>query len=143
MPARPERIRIAIAKAAAELDGLRNDWLNPSDLVRTEPEVVPTAAEREAGVKRIYLDRTLPISATAEATLRKCTLTNLYNQPPQWLTDAHHSLDVAVAAAYGWPSDISEDDALAKHLELNLSRAAVVKAGQAEDVVDDLLTEED
>lgn len=104
---------------------------------------MPTAAERDAGVKRIYPDRTLPISATAEATLRKRTLTNLYNQPPQWLTDAHHSLDVAVAAAYGWPSDISEDDALAKHLELNLSRAAVVKAGQAEDVVDDLLTEED
>jgi hypothetical protein len=59
------------------------------------------------------------------------------------VTDAHHSRDVAVAAAYNWPSDISEDDALAKLLELNLSRAAVVKAGQAEDVVDDLLTEED
>ena len=31
----------AIAEAAAELDGLREEWLNPPDLVRVEPEVVP------------------------------------------------------------------------------------------------------
>lgn len=30
-----------IAKAAKRLDELRNAWLNPSDLVKTEPEVVP------------------------------------------------------------------------------------------------------
>jgi len=43
---------------------------------------------------------------------------------PQWLVDAHRDLDAAVAAAYGWPADISEEDALAKLLELNLARAA-------------------
>lgn len=42
---------------------------------------------------------------------------------PQWLDDAHRDLDAAVAAAYGWPADISEEDALAKLLELNLARA--------------------
>ena len=134
---------IAVAKAAKNLDNLRTAWLNPSDLIRTEPEVVPTAAERAAGAEPIYPDRILPIDGAAEATLRKRTLTNLYNQRPPWLVDAHHVLDVAVASAYGWPADISDEDALAKLLELNLSRAAVVKAGQAEDVVDDLLTEED
>jgi hypothetical protein len=29
-----------------------------------------------------------------------------------------------VAAAYGWPADISEDDALARLLALNLERAS-------------------
>jgi type II restriction/modification system DNA methylase subunit YeeA len=103
---------IAIAKAAKRLDELRNAWLNPPDLVRIEPEVV-------AG----YPDRILPKDETAAAELKKRTLTNLYNARPQWLADAHRDLDAAVAAAYGWPADISEADALAKLLELNLSRA--------------------
>ena len=30
----------------------------------------------------------------------------------QWLADAHEALDVAVAAAYGWSADISDDDVL-------------------------------
>ena len=29
------------------------------------------------------------------------TLTNLYNDRPQWLAAAHTALDTAVAAAYG------------------------------------------
>ena len=33
-------------------------------------------------------------------------------------------LDRAVAAAYGWPEDISTDDALARLLALNLGRAS-------------------
>jgi type II restriction/modification system DNA methylase subunit YeeA len=114
---------IAIAKAANRLDELRNAWLNPPDLVRIEPEVVPTAEQREAGAKPIYPDRILPKDTQAAATLRERTLTNLYNQRPQWLADAHRDLDAAVAAAYGWPADISEEDALAKLLALNLARA--------------------
>jgi hypothetical protein len=41
-----------------------------------------------------------------------------------WLANAHHELNAAVAAAYGWPADISEEDALARLLELNQERAA-------------------
>jgi type II restriction/modification system DNA methylase subunit YeeA len=104
---------VAIAKAARYLDGLRMAWLNPPDLVRIEPEVVPG-----------YPDRILPKDTVAAAALRERTLTNLYNQRPQWLVDAHRDLDSAVAAAYGWAADISEGDALAKLLELNLARAA-------------------
>ena len=81
--------------------------------MRLEPEVVSG-----------YPDRILPKDAAAAATLRERTLTNLYNQRPQWLADAHRDLDAAVAVAYGWPADISEEDALAKLLELNLSRAS-------------------
>lgn len=103
---------VAIAEAAKRLDHLRNAWLNPPDLVRIEPEVV-------AG----YPDRILPKDAQAAVTLRTRTLTNLYNQKPQWLIDAHRDLDAAVASAYGWPADISEEDALANLLALNLARA--------------------
>jgi type II restriction/modification system DNA methylase subunit YeeA len=110
----------AIAKAAKRLDELRNVWLNPPDLVKIEPEVVPG-----------YPDRILPKDAQAAGTLKTRTLTNLYNQNPQWLIDAHRDLDAVVAAAYGWPADLSEEDALAKLLEMNLARAAL-KNGERE-----------
>jgi type II restriction/modification system DNA methylase subunit YeeA len=106
----------AIAKAANRLDQLRNAWLNPPDLVKIEPEVVPG-----------YPDCILPKDAQAAVALKTRTLTNLYNQRPQWLADSHRDLDVAVAAAYGWPADISEEDALAKLLELNLARASAAQ----------------
>lgn len=102
-----------IAKAASRLDELRNGWLNPPDLVRTEPEVV-----------KGYPDRILPIDEKAATILKKRTLTNLYNQRPAWLDNAHRDLDAAVAAAYGWEEDISDDDALARMFELNQSRSA-------------------
>jgi hypothetical protein len=79
----------------------------------------------------------LPKDTVAAAVLRERTLTNLYNQRPQWLIDAHRDLDAVVASAYGWPADISEEDALARLLELNLARAAangpVVASGTDED----------
>lgn len=92
---------------------MREAWLNPADLVKREPEVV-------AG----YPDRILPVDAKAAAILKTRTLTNLYNQRPAWLDHAHRDLDAAVAAAYGWPADITEEDALARLLALNLERAA-------------------
>ncbi|CAJ0881415.1 hypothetical protein AMST5_03243 [freshwater sediment metagenome] len=101
-----------IAKAAARLDELRRNWLNPPDLVEIVPEVVPG-----------YPDRILPKDAQAAAVLKTRTLTNLYNERPQWLVNAHAELDRAVAAAYGWPEDISIEDALARLLDLNLARA--------------------
>ena len=58
------------------------------------------------------------------AILKKRTLTNLYDERPTWLANAHRDLDAAVAAAYGWPADISEDDALARLFALNQTRAA-------------------
>jgi hypothetical protein len=55
--------------------------------------------------------------------LKKRTLTNLYNERPAWLANAHRALDAAVFAAYGWPPTLSDDELLAKLLALNLSRA--------------------
>jgi len=61
-----------------------------------------------------------------ETELKKRTLTNLYNQRPPWLAEAHRRLDVAVFAAYGWPDTISDDEILARLLALNLERATAV-----------------
>lgn len=105
---------IAIAQAARRLDQLRNAWLNPPELVRIEPEVVPG-----------YPDRILPKNEEAAVSLQQRTLTKLYNHPPQWLTDAHRDLDDTVATAYGWSSDISEDEALEELMGLNLARGGV------------------
>jgi hypothetical protein len=105
---------------------LRNAWLNPPDLVKIEPEVVPG-----------YPDRILPKDAQAAVTLKTRTLTNLYNQRPQWLADAHRDLDAAVAAAYDWPADISEEEALAKLLELNLARAGAAQEPELGQETDD------
>ena len=49
---------------------------------------------------------------------------NLYNERPQWLENAHAELDAAVALAYGWPEEISTEEALEKLLALNLARAS-------------------
>ncbi|UPJ48502.1 class I SAM-dependent DNA methyltransferase [Bradyrhizobium sp. 200] len=104
----------AIASAAMSLNELRENWLNPLDLVRREPEIVPG-----------FPDRLIPINSAALAHLKKRTLTNLYNERPTWLANAHADLDAAVAHAYGWPADISEEDALARLFALNQARARV------------------
>lgn len=104
---------IAIGGAARRLTELREAWLNPQDLVVRVPEVVPG-----------YPDRIVLVNPKAAAFLETRTLTNLYNERPAWLANAHRDLDAAVAKAYGWPADISEDEALERLLTLNLERAA-------------------
>ena len=52
-----QRLERAIAQAAKELNDLRDNWLNP------------------------YQDQPAPI----DVTLKKRTLTNLYNEHPTWL----------------------------------------------------------
>ncbi len=103
----------AIAKVAAKLNELRENWLNPPDLVRRVPEVVPG-----------YPDRILPVDDKAAAILKKRTLTNLYNERPAWLANAHRDLDVAVAKAYGWPADLTDEQILEQLFKLNQERAA-------------------
>ena len=108
---------MAIAKAARALVEARDRWLNPADLVETVPEVVPG-----------FPDRILPRNAAAAQALKARTLTKLYNtrSTPEgaWLDGLHQRLDEAVAAAYGWPASISEEDALAALLALNHARPA-------------------
>jgi hypothetical protein len=53
----------------------------------------------------------------------KRTLTNLYNARAAWPDLTHEKLDAAVFAAYGWDARMSDEEILAKLLELNLKRA--------------------
>ena len=69
-----------------------------------------------------YPDRILPKDEAAAQVLKKRTLTNLYNERPAWLDNAHRDLDEAVANAYGWQLDMSDDEILSKLLALNLER---------------------
>ena len=101
----------AIASAAKQLVDYRDKWLNPPELVEWVDEPVPG-----------YPKRVVPVNDKAAKILKGRTLTNLYNQQPTWLINAHKQLDDAVAAAYGWPSDIDEETALRNLLELNLQR---------------------
>lgn len=55
--------------------------------------------------------RPVPTATAPLRELRRRTLTNLYNERPKWLADAHGELDAAVAASYGWDADTSDDDA--------------------------------
>jgi type II restriction/modification system DNA methylase subunit YeeA len=107
-----------IAAAAERLNTLRENWLNPPDLINRVPEVV-------AG----YPDRILPKDDAAAAILKKRTLTNLYNARPTWLDNAHKILDEAVAEAYGWGDDwraglLTDDEIVARLFALNQQRAA-------------------
>jgi type II restriction/modification system DNA methylase subunit YeeA len=62
---------------------------------------------------------------TPDDELKKRTLTNLYNQRPEWLANVHRALDEAVFTAYGWPSNLTTQQILARLLALNQERAAV------------------
>ncbi len=100
---------IAIAQAARRLVELRNRWLNPPEWVDWIDEPAPN-----------YPRRPVPRGEAAAKQLKTRTLTNLYNERPQWLANAHAALDSAVAAAYNWPAGISDEDALGELLAMNL-----------------------
>jgi len=110
----------AIEAAAKRLDELRTAWLYPADLVQRVPEVI-------AG----FPDRTIAKDPKAARILAGRTLTSLYNDRPSWLIEAHRVLDEAVAIAYGWPVNITTDDALRRLLDLNQARAAKPIAAKA------------
>jgi hypothetical protein len=104
-----------IASAAQKLNELRENWLNPPEWTERIPEVV-------AG----YPDRIIARS-DYEAELKKRTLTNLYNARPAWLSNAHQTLDAAVAKAYGWSDytgEMTDEEILRRLLVLNLARSS-------------------
>jgi type II restriction/modification system DNA methylase subunit YeeA len=101
-----------IAEAARRLNELRENWLNPAGSIKRIPEVVPG-----------YPDRIVPADKAAEKILSKRTLTKLYNDSPTWLQNAHKELDDAVAEAYGWPTNLTDDEILEKLFALNQQRS--------------------
>jgi type II restriction/modification system DNA methylase subunit YeeA len=63
-----------------------------------------------------------------DATLKKRTLTNLYNERPTWLANLHAALDQAVWTAYGWddpdPAATTDEAILTRLLALNQERSS-------------------
>ena len=125
--------RVAIAAAAKELNALRERWLNPPEwtveTVLEFPGSINGAWSRyvvnpdKHGVGTVRYPRLEPKDADCAAKLKKRTLTNLYNECPAWLDLAHKKLDAAVAAAYGWPDNLGDEEILSRLLALNLLRA--------------------
>jgi hypothetical protein len=101
----------------------------PTSTFETFPFPEPTDTQREAiaDAARVLVrlrDGWLNPPDLPDEELTRRTLTNLYNERPTWLANAHERLDVAVLTAYGWPVDIDDQDLLERLLELNLSRPA-------------------
>ncbi len=98
----------AISQAAKDLVEQRDRWLN---------------AEKTSEVSQQDSKELKPSHKTSEVSAPKRTLTNLYNARPTWLELAHKRLDAAVFNAYGWHSDLSDEEILEKLLALNLERS--------------------
>ena len=121
------------SRRVLRLDQHRERWLNPPEWVKEEVLEFPGATDGpwaryvhdpdDQGIGTVRYPRLVPKDAAAADKLAKRTLTNLYNQRPTWLQHAHQHLDEAVAAAYGWPPDLTEEQILERLLALNLERA--------------------
>ena len=96
------------------MDQLREKWLNPPELVHEVRDAPHLPPRMEA------------VDKAAERELKKRTLTNLYNLNPAWLEGAHKALDEAVAKAYGWPVDASDEQILELLLAENIRREKLV-----------------
>jgi hypothetical protein len=69
----------------------------------------------DAGIWLSGYPRLVPKDADCAAKLK---------ERPAWLDLAHKKLDAAVAAAYGFPADLTDEQILERLLALNLERAA-------------------
>ena len=136
--------REAISQAAKRLDELRSNWLNPSEMVRTEILEFPGSLEgpwrryvRDAdtrGMGIVRYSRTVARDSISAKQLNKRTLTNLYNESPAWLEHTHRKLNEAVLDAYGWDSSMTDGAILGALLALNLEReGAETTAEEADD----------
>jgi len=136
-PRTPAEHRAAIAAAAKELNELRERWLNPPEwtvekILEFPGSVTgawaryidPSTLNPQLSTGLVRYPRLVPKDAECAAKLKDRTLTKLYNERPAWLDLAHKKLDAAVAVAYGFPTDLTDEAILEKLLALNLARAA-------------------
>jgi type II restriction/modification system DNA methylase subunit YeeA len=131
-PEPKEQQKIDISTAAKELNELRENWLNPPEWTTTRMLEFPGATDgpwsrfvvdpdaRDIGTVRY--PRVEARDDGCAKKLAKRSLTNLYNERPAWLANAHAKLDAAVAAAYSFPVDLTDEQILERLLVLNQQR---------------------
>ena len=107
------------------INGPWKRYIDPASLL-PPPGGEGRGGGKGSAIGTVRYPRLVPKDEACAKHLAKRTLTNLYNQRPAWLDNLHRRLDAAVAAAYGWLADLSEEEEiLARLLELNLARAAM------------------
>ena len=123
----PEWTRTAVLEFPGTADGPWRRYVdvgtaNASRGVHPHGSATPAGVNPAArgAVGTVRYPRVVPRDEDCAKQLKKRTLTNLYNERPTWLDLAHRRLDAAVFAAYGWDPGLSDDELLAKLLELNL-----------------------
>ena len=90
------------------------------------PFPTPTESQRETvaqAARRLDEQRRNAHLCRPNGTYRR-SMTALYNENPPWLQTAHAELDAAVADAYGWSSDLADDEILRRLVRLNVSGGA-------------------
>jgi len=137
-PVAAEEQKHVIGTVAKELNALRENWLNPPEWTHIETlefigtvggpwnRYIDPATIEDRGtfkVGTVRYPRLVPRDEACAKRLKDRTLTKLYNVRPQWLADCHTRLDAAVAATYGFPPDLADDQILSRLLELNHERA--------------------
>ncbi len=124
---------VSIARAAHELDQLRERWLNPPEYMETRTFDFPASVNgpwrrhiikgsaNSNGVGTARYEWKVARALKTEVANR--TLTNLYNKMPTWLVQAHERLDNAVAKAYQISASGSDMEVLAHFRQLNQDMA--------------------
>jgi len=132
-PEATEQQKTDISTAAKELNELRENWLNPPEWTTTRVLEFPGSTDGPwsrfvvnpdaRGIGTVRYPRIEARDEECAKKLAKRTLTNLYNERSAWLSHSHAKLDAAVAAAYGFDVDLTDEQILEKLLALNLHRA--------------------
>jgi hypothetical protein len=99
-------------------------WPPGTEPAEADSPIVRAIAEAARELVRLR-DAWLNPPGASEEDLKTRTLTKLYNARPEWLSNAHRTLDEAVFPAYGWPANLTDQEILARLLELNHERAGL------------------
>ena len=119
------RVHEVWSLATASRHGVAGDIVyNNTTCFETFPFPQPPGKEAQDDLRvQAIAEAARELVQQRDSQLGDITLTQLYNKRPTWLDNAHRKLDAAVFAAYGWPSDLSDDEILARLLALNLERS--------------------
>lgn len=123
----PEWTTTEALEFPGSVDGPWARYVHEPDDRRTRPSQQGAASESRVGTVRYPR---LVDNGLMPTQLKRRTLTNLYNERPTWLDNAHRKLDEAVCAAYAaitedaaWRPGMEDEEILEKLLALNLEKA--------------------